>query len=41
MKADFHLIHGMVTNMPKGFVLGHETMGIAVEDNCIKVILKP
>ncbi len=29
--SDLHLIHGMVPNMPKGFILGHETMGI-VED---------
>jgi len=26
--SDLHLIHGMIPNMPKGFVLGHETMGI-------------
>ena len=29
--SDLHLIHGMVPNMPKGFILGHETMGIAEE----------
>ncbi|GAB6087270.1 zinc-dependent alcohol dehydrogenase [Alkaliphilus crotonatoxidans] len=29
--SDLHLIHGMVPNMPKGFVLGHETMGIVEE----------
>jgi S-(hydroxymethyl)glutathione dehydrogenase/alcohol dehydrogenase len=29
--SDLHLYHGMVPNMPKGFILGHETMGI-VED---------
>lgn len=29
--SDLHLIHGMVPNMPKGFILGHETMGIVVE----------
>ena len=29
--SDLHLIHGMVPNMPKGFVLGHETMGEVVE----------
>ncbi|WP_027628090.1 zinc-dependent alcohol dehydrogenase [Ruminiclostridium cellobioparum] len=29
--SDLHLIHGMVPNMPFGFVLGHETMGIVVE----------
>ena len=25
--SDLHLIHGMIPNMPKGFRLGHETMG--------------
>ncbi|MDO4536521.1 MAG: zinc-dependent alcohol dehydrogenase [Clostridium perfringens] len=29
--SDLHLIHGMVPNMPKGFRLGHETMGIIEE----------
>lgn len=29
--SDLHLIHGMVPNMPKGFILGHETMGIVQE----------
>lgn len=29
--SDLHLIHGMVPNMPKGFILGHETMGIVEE----------
>ena len=29
--SDLHLIHGMVPNMPKGFILGHETMGIVLE----------
>lgn len=29
--SDLHLIHGMVPNMPKGFILGHETMGIVVD----------
>lgn len=29
--SDLHLIHGMVPNMPLGFVLGHETMGIVEE----------
>lgn len=29
--SDLHLIHGMIPNMPKGFVLGHETMGIVEE----------
>ena len=29
--SDLHLIHGMVPNMPKGSILGHETMGIVVE----------
>lgn len=29
--SDLHLVHGMVPNMPKGFILGHETMGIVVD----------
>ena len=29
--SDLHLIHGMVPNMPHGFRLGHETMGIIEE----------
>ena len=29
--SDLHLIHGMIPNMPKGFRLGHETMGIVEE----------
>lgn len=29
--SDLHLIHGMVPNMPSGFILGHETMGIVEE----------
>ncbi len=29
--SDLHLIHGMVPNMPQGFVLGHEAMGIVEE----------
>lgn len=29
--SDLHLIHGMVPNMPKGYILGHETMGIVEE----------
>jgi S-(hydroxymethyl)glutathione dehydrogenase/alcohol dehydrogenase len=29
--SDLHLIHGMVPNMPKGSILGHETMGIVEE----------
>ncbi|HYE10224.1 MAG TPA: zinc-dependent alcohol dehydrogenase [Patescibacteria group bacterium] len=29
--SDLHLIHGMVPHMPKGFILGHETMGVVVE----------
>ncbi|MEG6614265.1 zinc-dependent alcohol dehydrogenase [Pseudoclostridium thermosuccinogenes] len=29
--SDLHLIHGFVPNMPKGFILGHETMGIVEE----------
>ncbi|SHJ01675.1 zinc-dependent alcohol dehydrogenase [Lutispora thermophila] len=29
--SDLHLIHGMVPNMTKGYILGHETMGIVEE----------
>ncbi|MDF2543509.1 MAG: hypothetical protein K0S47_3227 [Herbinix sp.] len=29
--SDLHLFHGLVPNMPKGFILGHETMGIVEE----------
>jgi S-(hydroxymethyl)glutathione dehydrogenase/alcohol dehydrogenase len=29
--SDLHLIHGMIPNMPSGFILGHETMGIVEE----------
>lgn len=29
--SDLHLYHGMVPDMPKGLVLGHETMGIVEE----------
>lgn len=29
--SDLHLIHGMVPNMPLGYILGHETMGIVEE----------
>ncbi len=29
--SDLHLIHGMVPNMPAGFILGHEAMGIVKE----------
>lgn len=29
--SDLHLIHGMVPNMPRGSILGHETMGIVEE----------
>ena len=29
--SDLHLIHGMVPNLPKGSVLGHEAMGIVEE----------
>lgn len=29
--SDLHLIHGMIPNMPRGFILGHETMGIVEE----------
>ncbi len=29
--SDLHLIHGMIPKMPKGFILGHEAMGIIEE----------
>lgn len=29
--SDLHIMHGMVPNMPHGFVIGHETMGIVEE----------
>lgn len=29
--SDLHLIHGMVPNTPKNFILGHETVGIVEE----------
>ncbi len=29
--SDLHLFHGMIPNIPHGFVLGHETMGIVEE----------
>lgn len=29
--SDLHLIHGFIPNLPKGFILGHETMGIVEE----------
>lgn len=29
--SDLHLIHGMIPDMPKGFILGHEAMGIVEE----------
>lgn len=29
--SDLHLYHGIIPNMPHGFVLGHETMGIVEE----------
>ena len=29
--SDLHLVHGMIKNLPHGFVLGHETMGIVEE----------
>lgn len=29
--SDLHLIHGRVKNMPHGFILGHEAMGIVEE----------
>lgn len=29
--SDLHLVHGFIPNLPKGFILGHETMGIVEE----------
>ncbi|MTI82672.1 MAG: glutathione-dependent formaldehyde dehydrogenase [Firmicutes bacterium] len=29
--SDLHLVHGLVPNMPKNFILGHETMGVIEE----------
>lgn len=29
--SDLHLIHGLIPKMPKGFILGHEAMGIIEE----------
>ncbi|HWQ43610.1 MAG TPA: zinc-dependent alcohol dehydrogenase [Desulfosporosinus sp.] len=29
--SDLHLIHGMVPNMPEGYIIGHEPMGIVEE----------
>lgn len=29
--SDVHLVHGLIPNTPKDFVLGHETMGIVME----------
>lgn len=29
--SDLHLIHGMIPNMPEGYVIGHEPMGIVEE----------
>ncbi len=29
--SDLHLFHGMIPKMPKGFILGHEAMGIVEE----------
>lgn len=29
--SDLHLYHGMIPNMPRDFILGHETMGIIEE----------
>jgi S-(hydroxymethyl)glutathione dehydrogenase / alcohol dehydrogenase len=29
--SDLHLIHGMVPNMPEGFIIGHEPMGVVEE----------
>ena len=29
--SDLHLIHGLIPNLPKGYVIGHEPMGIVEE----------
>lgn len=29
--SDLHLIHGMIPNMPEGFIIGHEPVGIVEE----------
>lgn len=29
--SDLHLVHGMVPNFPKGYIIGHEPMGIVEE----------
>jgi len=29
--SDLHLVHGMIPELPKGFILGHEAVGIVVE----------
>ena len=29
--SDLHLIHGMIPNMPEGYIIGHEPMGIVEE----------
>ncbi len=29
--SDLHLFHGMVPNMPKGLIMGHETMGTVID----------
>jgi len=29
--SDLHLVHGMMPKMPKGFIIGHEAMGIVEE----------
>ncbi|MBS4538428.1 glutathione-dependent formaldehyde dehydrogenase [Clostridium sp. D2Q-11] len=29
--SDLHLIHNMIPNMPKGYIIGHEAMGIVQE----------
>lgn len=29
--SDLHIYHGMLSNMPKGFIVGHEAMGIIVD----------
>src|SRR5690606_28286180 len=29
--SDLHLVHGMVPNLPKDYIIGHEPMGIVEE----------
>ncbi|WP_348982965.1 alcohol dehydrogenase catalytic domain-containing protein [Desulfosporosinus sp. FKA] len=29
--SDLHLLHGSIPKMPKGFIIGHEAMGVVEE----------